>query len=134
MLPAITQLLAELEQDLQTLEAEVQPTWTGLVEPLEQLGDRLSWSWGIIGHLMGVKNSPELREAYEAGQPKVVEFINRLSQSRPIYNAYKQLQQSPDWSQLDPASSASWRVPFGMQSCQEWVSLEKQKSGSIKFS
>lgn len=103
VLPAITQLLTELEQDLQTLEANVQPTWRGLVEPLEQLGDRLSWSWGIIGHLMGVKNSPELREAYEAGQPKVVEFINRLSQSRPIYDAYKQLQQSPDWSQLDPA-------------------------------
>lgn len=103
VLPAITQLLTELESDLQTLEADVQPTWTGLVEPLEQLGDRLSWSWGIIGHLMGVKNSPELREAYEAGQPKVVEFINRLSQSRPIYDAYKQLQQSPDWSQLDPA-------------------------------
>lgn len=103
VLPAIAQLLTELEQELQALETDVQPTWTGLVEPLEQLGDRLSWSWGIIGHLMGVKNSPELREAYEAGQPKVVEFINRLSQSRPIYDAYKQLQQSSDWSQLDPA-------------------------------
>lgn len=103
VLPAMTQLLTELEQELQTLEAEVTPTWAGLVEPLEQLGDRLSWSWGIIGHLMGVKNSPELRKAYEAVQPKVVEFINRLSQSRPIYDAYKQLQQGPDWSQLAPA-------------------------------
>ncbi|UJB70469.1 M3 family metallopeptidase [Acaryochloris sp. 'Moss Beach'] len=103
VLPAITQLLTELEQELQTLEADVQPTWAGLVEPLEQLGDRLSWSWGIVGHLMGVKNSPELRKAYEAGQPKIVEFITRLSQSRPIYETYKKLQQSPDWSQLDPA-------------------------------
>lgn len=103
VLPAMTQLLTELEQDLQALEGEVTPTWAGLVEPLEQLGDRLSWSWGIIGHLMGVKNSPELRKAYEAVQPKVVEFINRLSQSRPIYDAYKQLQQGPDWSQLAPA-------------------------------
>ncbi|QUY41297.1 M3 family metallopeptidase [Acaryochloris marina] len=103
VLPAITQLLTELEQELQALETDVQPTWTGLVEPLEQLGDRLSWSWGIVGHLMGVKNSPELRKAYEAGQPKIVEFITRLSQSRPIYETYKKLQQSPDWSQLDPA-------------------------------
>lgn len=103
VLPAITQLLTELDQELQALETDVQPTWTGLVEPLEQLGDRLSWSWGIVGHLMGVKNSPELREAYEAGQPKIVEFITRLSQSRPIYEAYKELQQSLDWSQLDLA-------------------------------
>jgi len=101
--PAMTQLLTELEQELQTLESAVEPTWTGLVEPLEKLGDRLSWSWGIVGHLMGVKNSPELREAYEAVQPQVVEFINRFSQSQPIYGAYKQLQQSQDWSQLDPA-------------------------------
>lgn len=102
VLPGMTQLLGELEQALQTLEATLTPTWQGLVEPLEQLGDRLSWSWGIIGHLMGVKNSPKLREAYESVQPQVVEFMNRLSQSQPIYTAYKQLQQSDTWSQLDP--------------------------------
>ncbi|NJK29425.1 MAG: M3 family metallopeptidase [Acaryochloris sp. SU_5_25] len=103
VLPGMTQLLSELEEALQTLETTLTPTWQGLVEPLEKLGDRLSWSWGIIGHLMGVKNSPELREAYEAVQPQVVKFMNRLSQSQPIYTAYKQLQQSDEWLQLDPA-------------------------------
>lgn len=100
VVPAMTQLLQELHQDLETLEANLTPTWSGLVDPLEHLEDRLSWSWGIVGHLMGVKNSPELREAYETVQPQIVEFINRLSQSRPLYEAFKQLRQSNRWPQL----------------------------------
>ena len=103
VVPAMTQLLAELEEELTTLEAKVTPTWNGLVEPLERLGERLTWSWGIVSHLMGVKNSPELREAYEAVQPQVVQFSNKLSQSQPFYKAFKALHESNDWSSLEPA-------------------------------
>ncbi len=103
VVPAMTQLLAELEEELTTLEAKVTPTWNGLVEPLEGLGERLTWSWGIVSHLMGVKNSPELREAYETVQPQVVQFSNKLSQSQPFYKAFKALHESNDWSSLEPA-------------------------------
>ena len=61
VIPAMQQLLADLEAALQQLEAQAQPTWAGLVEPLERLTDRLNVTWGIVGHLMGVKNSEELR-------------------------------------------------------------------------
>ena len=103
VVPAMTQLLAELEEELSQLEAEVAPTWSGLVEPLDRIRDRFSWSWRVLGHLMGVKNSPELREAYETVQPKVVQFSNTLSQSQPIYKAFKALRESNDWSSLEPA-------------------------------
>jgi len=103
VVPAMTQLLAELEEELTTMEAKVTPTWNGLVEPLERLGERLTWSWGIVSHLMGVKNSPELREAYETVQPQVVQFSNKLSQSQPFYKAFKALHESNDWSSLEPA-------------------------------
>lgn len=100
VVPAITQLLQELEVSLSQLEAQVIPTWEGLVIPLERIEERLSWSWGIVGHLMGVKNSPELRQAYETMQPEVVKFWNRLSQSQPIYEGFKALRQRDDWSSL----------------------------------
>ena len=103
IVPAMTQLLAQVDQELTELEAKVQPTWSGLVEPLDRLSDRLTWSWGIVGHLMGVKNSPELREAYESMQPQVIQFFNKLSQSQPIYNAFKALHSSQDWEKLEPA-------------------------------
>jgi oligopeptidase A len=102
IVPAMTQLLAELEEELADLEANVTPTWSGLVEPLDRLTERLTWSWGVVGHLMGVKNSPELREAYETVQPKMVQFFNKLNQSQPIYKAFKALGTGDAWNQLEP--------------------------------
>ena len=103
VVPAFNQLLAELDKELATIEAHVEPTWSGLVEPLEKLTQRLNWSWGVVSHLMGVKNSPELREAYENVQPLVVQFSNKLSQSQPIYNAFKAVRASDTWATLDSA-------------------------------
>ena len=82
--PAITQILKEIEEGVDKLEENITPTWSGLVEPLTELEERLGWSWGIVGHLMSVKNSPELREAYEKMQPEIVKFYNKLSQSKPL--------------------------------------------------
>jgi oligopeptidase A len=103
VVPAVTQLLAELETELANLETSVKPTWNGLVEPLQLLGERLNWTWGIVGHLMGVKNSPELRSAHETVQPQVVQFYNKLSQSKPLYEAFKALRESEIWDGLEPA-------------------------------
>ncbi|MGC9527700.1 MAG: M3 family metallopeptidase [Limnospira sp.] len=103
VVPGMTQLLAELDAELTRLEETAQPTWSGIVEPLQSLQERLIWSWGIVNHLMGVKNSPELRKAHETVQPQVVQFINRLNQSQPIYKAFKTLADSPEWDVLEPA-------------------------------
>ncbi len=101
--PALNQLLSELNEELTQLEADVKPTWSSLVEPLERITERLTWSWGIVSHLMGVKNSPELRQAYETAQPEIVQFSNRLSQSKPIYNGFKALREGDIWNTLDSA-------------------------------
>ncbi|MEO1559334.1 MAG: M3 family metallopeptidase, partial [Cyanobacteria bacterium J06632_19] len=101
--PALNHLISELNEELTQLEANVKPTWDDLVEPLERLTERLTWSWGIVSHLMGVKNSPELRQAYETSQPKIVQFSTRIGQSKPIYNAFKALREGDVWNTLDSA-------------------------------
>ena len=103
VVPAITTLLDQLTTDLNKLEATVTPSWEGLVEPLTAIEESISWSWGVVSHLMGVKNSPELREAYQSIQPMVVQFFNQLGQSKPIYEAFKAIKASPQWSTLEPA-------------------------------
>ena len=103
VVPQMTQLLDELDTELATLEATLKPSWEGLVEPLQLLQERLTWSWGTVSHLMGVKNSPELRTAHETIQPKVVKFINKLNQSQAIYKAFKALRESSEWETLDSA-------------------------------
>ena len=52
---------------------------------------------------MGVKNSPELREAYESVQPALVQFSNEISQSQAIYKGLKQLREGDQWAQLSLA-------------------------------
>ena len=99
--PAMRQILDDLEAELEHLEAHAQPTWEGLVEPLERLGDRLRVSWGIVGHLMGVKNSEELRAAYEEMQPAIVQFSMRLGQSRAVFQALQGLRNGAAWQDCD---------------------------------
>jgi oligopeptidase A len=103
VIPAITQILQEVEDQLNTLETNVIPTWNGLVDPLTQIEEKINWSWSIVSHLMGVKNSPELRQAYETIQPEVIKFYNKLSQSKPLYQAFKTLGDREEFSNLDPA-------------------------------
>ena len=103
VIPAITQLLEEANTGLTNLEATLQPTWLGLVEPLERLTERIGWGWGAIEHLLSVKNSAELREAHKVVQPKVIEFFNRFSQSQPVYKAFKAIYASDLWIKLDSA-------------------------------
>jgi oligopeptidase A len=100
IVPGIEKLLVTLTAELEHLETKVEPTWSGLVEPLTRIEERLNWSWSIVGHLMGVKNSPELREAYETVQPALVQFANRLGQSQPVYEAFKHIRNGDQWSSL----------------------------------
>ncbi|MEO1146064.1 MAG: M3 family metallopeptidase [Cyanobacteria bacterium J06638_22] len=103
VVPAMTALMADLHAQLTALEQTLTPTWAGVVEPLQRLSDRLSWSWGIVSHLMGVKNSPELRQAYEQVQPEVVKFSIRVGQSEAIYKGYVALRDGAEWKTLDGA-------------------------------
>uniref|UniRef100_A0A1J3HIY0 oligopeptidase A n=1 Tax=Noccaea caerulescens TaxID=107243 RepID=A0A1J3HIY0_NOCCA len=101
--PGIRALLQQLEAELEELEKSVEPSWPKLVEPLEKLVDRLVVVWGTISHLKAVKDTPELRAAIEDVQPEKVKFQLRLGQSKPIYNAFKAIRESPDWPSLSEA-------------------------------
>ncbi|MCH7866439.1 MAG: M3 family metallopeptidase [Myxococcales bacterium] len=102
VVPGIRALLRELDQELQAVEDEIDATWEGLIEPLERIGDRLSRSWGIVGHLMGVQNSDELRAAQEEMLPEVVAFSLRQGQSRVIYAGLLAIREGSSWEHLDP--------------------------------
>ena len=67
-------------------------SWAEVMDPLQRLGERLRWSWGVVSHLNGVCNSPELREAHASQQAAVVAFGNRAGQSRVLFEALRTLQ------------------------------------------
>ncbi|KAI3758075.1 hypothetical protein L6452_05623 [Arctium lappa] len=88
------------DSDLMELEKNVELSWLKLVEPFDKMMDQLVVVWGAINHLKSVKDTPELRSSIEEIQPEKVEFDLKLGQSKPIYNAYKAIRESPDWATL----------------------------------
>ncbi|MBW2387384.1 MAG: M3 family metallopeptidase [Deltaproteobacteria bacterium] len=111
VVPGMRALLSELEGEFQAIEDDVVSSWEGLIEPLERMGDRLAYSWGIVGHLMGVQNSDELRTAQEEVLSDVVIFGLRTGQSRAIYDGLLGIREGEQWNQLDPAQQ---RIVDGM--------------------
>ena len=101
--PGIRTLLSELSTELDELEVGLAPTWSGLIEPLEAISERLGYAWGLVGHLMGVRNSDSIREAHAAVQPEVVTFGLRLGQSQPIFEGLEALRAGPTFSSLEPS-------------------------------
>ena len=99
--PAMLRLVEQLEAELARVEEEARPTWEGLVEPLERIQDPISLAWRMVAHLMGVKNSEELREAYQRTQPEVVRVSMRAAQSEPVHRALVELRHGAGWEELD---------------------------------
>lgn len=103
VVPAVRTVLSDAEKQLAELEQSVQPTWDGLIVPMERMDIPFEYSWGAVRHLFGVRNSDELREAYETVLSEVVAFGLRFSQSKPIYEALRQIRDGESWNQLDEA-------------------------------
>jgi oligopeptidase A len=78
-------------------------TWSNLVEPLEELADRLRRVWSPVGHMNSVVNSPELRAAYNACLPKLSDYATELGQNEDLYQAYQAIADGDEWSRLDTA-------------------------------
>lgn len=107
VVPAVRHILAEAEQQFAELEESIEPTWDGSFARLEALDRPFEYGWGPVSHLFGVKNSPELREAYESVLDEVVQFGLRCSQSRPVYEAAVAIRDGDNWDSL---SSARQRI------------------------
>ena len=101
--PGIRAMLDACDQAVARLEETAPITWRELMDPLEKIEDDLGRTWGIVSHLHGVKNSPELREVYDPLLAEVVKFSNRLGQSKPLYQAYCALRDSEEARGFDSA-------------------------------
>jgi oligopeptidase A len=115
ILPAVEFDLDKLKQDFNDLESifrepqhgeawgkrRVEYDYETVIESMEKIQAPLSYSWGAVGHLMGVKNSEELRKAHDALQPRVIEINQQIGQSQLLYHALNALKRQYVWSSLD---------------------------------
>ena len=102
--PAIDHLLAANRTAIeQLLAAHDEPTWENLIEPLEELSDRLNRAWSPVNHLHSVQDSAALRTAYNACLPKLSAYYSELGQHQGLYQAYQRIASGAEYARLNPA-------------------------------
>jgi len=102
--PAIDEVLNDNRAAIaRLLDGRQAYTWSDLVEPLEELADRLRRVWSPVGHMNSVLNSPELRAAYNACLPKLSDYATELGQNEELYRAYQAIADGDEWPLLDTA-------------------------------
>ena len=101
--PAITQIIAENRQTVESLVAQDEPDWHNLIDPLSLIEDRLSKAWSPVRHMNSVKSSDDLREAYNQCLPLLSEYATDLSQNRGLFEHFQGIAKSKEFSKLDSA-------------------------------
>ena len=106
--PAIDYLLAEARSLVEKLLSATDAySWENLIEPLENIEDRLNKTWSPVSHLNSVVNSDELRNAYNACLPKLSEYSTEMGQNEKLLKAYQVIANSAAFSYLDIAQKKS---------------------------
>lgn len=100
--PAIDRILTDNREAIERILADGPDSWENLVEPLEELEDRLSQAWSPVGHLVGVCNTPELREAYNANLGKLSDYATELGQHQGLFKVFGRLAERAGELALDP--------------------------------
>ncbi len=101
---AIPALIEEARAAVEKVAANSGPvTWQTVVEPLEDASERLWRAWSVAGHLNGVLNTPEIRNAYNACLPAVTAYSTWVGLHRGLYGQYLRLRESEAFEALPPA-------------------------------
>lgn len=102
--PALEQAIANCREKIEQVTSQNnQFTWDNLVAPLEEVDDKLSQLWSPISHLNSVMSTDELRAAHDACLPLLSDYGTWVGQHQGLYQAYKELRDSSEFSQLTQA-------------------------------
>ena len=87
----------------QVLADNSEYTWDNFIAPIDEADDALNKLWSPVSHLNSVKNSDELREAYEACLPLLSQYSTYVGQHQGLFKAYQQIAERDDFNQLSQA-------------------------------
>ena len=101
--PAVEQLIQECRKTTEQVLNQPNFIWENFCQPLAEVNERLSRAWSPVSHLNAVKNSPELREVYQACLPLLAEYGTWVGQHQGLYNAYLQLKNNAEFATYSQA-------------------------------
>lgn len=101
IVPAVKAAIDQCRSTINEVVAKSGPyTYETLCQPIAESEDKFSRIWSPVGHLNSVKNSPELRAAYEQCLPILSEFSTWAGQNEGLYQAYRDLKEGSHFARL----------------------------------
>ena len=96
VLPGLKAMMVKVQADFKALEDNVTPTWSGLIEPLEKIGQQMGSAQARIHHLQSVCFSDDIQTAFDEIRPSLVELSTEMGQSRALFDALTDMKKTAD--------------------------------------
>lgn len=133
VVPAVTKALNDCRENVERVVAQGAPyTWENLCQPLAEVDDVLGRIFSPVSHLNSVKNSPELREAYEQTLPLLSEYSTWVGQHEGLYKAYRDLRDGDHYATLNTAQKKRSITRCAILSFLVLVCRRKNSSAMVK--
>ena len=103
VIPALETVLDEARKELERLGQLEKAGWENFASVMEDVDERISRVWSPVGHLNSVKDSDELREAYQSGISLLTQYNSEVGQNQDLYRQYTHLKNSDEFNRLTTA-------------------------------
>ena len=95
--PAVDRFITDAQQGIDALAADSGPrTYDNTLAALEDVGETLEYVMSVARHLESVATYPELRDAYNAVQPKVSEFYSKIPLNEDLWKQIKRFSETDE--------------------------------------
>lgn len=103
VVPAIEVAIDQHRAAIEQITAGQADDFGSVILAAERADFLLSRTWSPIGHLAGVADTPELREAHASAQALMTAYLMEAGQNRAHHDAVARVADRPDFADLRPA-------------------------------
>ena len=95
--------MKQAREAIADIKAQPETTWLNTVERLTDITEKVGRIWGVVSHLNAVVDTAPLRAVYNELMPEVTMFFTEIGQDIALYERFKTIKNSPEFSQLSTA-------------------------------
>ena len=103
VVPAIEEAIEQHRAAVARITASQADDFDSIMLAAERADFLLSRTWSPIGHLSGVADTPDLREAHASAQGLMTAYLMEAGQNRDHHDAVARVAARPDFADLPPA-------------------------------
>jgi oligopeptidase A len=102
--PAVIQIIAQNRAELAALLSANTPfTWENLMQPQDDMSDRLAKVWSPVSHMHATVETESLRNVYNACLRLLTEYSTEFMQNTALFDAITSLAESAEYANYNPA-------------------------------